>query len=95
MTFPKPPDFTGMSEKEIIKAARAYHQEIDRWSAGTEPQVLQKDEPNELLTRTHVYIYASDVEYLKANLGQSWSAEVRELIRQYVIQLKEELKGTP
>jgi hypothetical protein len=53
------------------------------------------NEAPEDLTRTHINLYTSDIEFLKLHMGYGWTTQVRELIREYVTALKTEIKVKP
>ena len=49
----------------------------------------------EPITRLNINLYTTDIEYLKLHLGHGWTTQVRELIREYTLALRAELKAKP
>ena len=47
------------------------------------------------LTRINLNLYTTDLEFLKLKLGYGWTIQIRELVREYTLQLRIELKTGP
>jgi len=44
--------------------------------------------PDPELRRLHTFIYDADFQYLQHTFGTGWSAQVREIVRQWVVRDK-------
>ena len=47
------------------------------------------------LTRLNLNLYTTVLEFLKLKLGYGWTIQIRELVREYTLQLRIELKTGP